>query len=133
MRRAACVLLVLLAAGAAHAHTRSMSWSSWELDGRAARVRFRIPQLELTRLPWGIVAAPRFSPELGRYLTESLRLEAGGKPCPVVDGPRAQVRVAGPTSGLTPFLVSRASTSSTVPSHSRQKSAPPTLGWRAPW
>ena len=52
-------------------------------------MRFRIPQLELTRLPWGIVAAPRFAPELGRYLTDGLRLEAGGAPCPVVEGPRA--------------------------------------------
>ena len=52
-------------------------------------MQFRIPQLELTRLPWGIVVAPRFSTELGRYLTEGLRLEAGGEPCPVIDGPRA--------------------------------------------
>ena len=81
--------LVLSAAGAASAHTRSTSWSSWEIEGREARVRFRIPQLELTRLPWGIVAAPRFAPELGRYLSEGLRLQAGGAACPVVDGPRA--------------------------------------------
>jgi hypothetical protein len=52
-------------------------------------VRLRIPQLELTRLPWGIVAAPRFAPELGRYLSEGLRLSAGGVACPVVEGPRA--------------------------------------------
>ena len=90
MRRAlALVALVLLAGAAASAHTRSMSYSSWEISGREARVRFRIPQLELTRLPWGIVAPPRFAAELGRYLTDSLRLEAGGQPCPVVDGPRA--------------------------------------------
>ena len=82
-------MLALVLASTASAHTRSTSYSSWEIEGREARVRFRIPQLELTRLPWGIVAAPRFSAELGRYLTESLRLEAGGVPCPVVDGPRA--------------------------------------------
>jgi hypothetical protein len=81
--------LLLLVAGGALAHTRSTSWSSWEIEGREARVRFRIPQLELTRLPWGIVAAPRFAPELGRYLSEGLRLEAGGVPCQVVEGPRA--------------------------------------------
>jgi len=89
---AALVAAALLAAcggGAARAHTRSTSYSSWEIDGREASVRLRIPQLELTRLPWGIVAAPRFAPELGRYLSEGLRLEAGGAPCAVVDGPRA--------------------------------------------
>jgi hypothetical protein len=88
-RALAAAALALLAAGGALAHTRSTSWSSWEIEGREARVTFRIPQLELTRLPWGIVAAPRFAPELGRYLSEGLRLEAGGVPCAVVDGPRA--------------------------------------------
>lgn len=86
---AAAAALMLCSVVAASAHTRSTSWSSWEIEGREARVRFRIPQLELTRLPWGIVSAPRFAPELGRYLSEGLRLEAGGVPCAVVDGPRA--------------------------------------------
>ena len=86
---AAAAALALCGADAARAHTRSTSWSSWEIEGREARVRLRIPQLELTRLPWGIVSAPRFAPELGRYLSEGLRLEAGGVPCAVVDGPRA--------------------------------------------
>jgi hypothetical protein len=86
---AAAALLAACAGAAAHAHTRSVSYSSWEVEGREARVRFRIPQLELTRLPWGIVAPPRFAAELGRYLTDGLRLEAGGVACEVVDGPRA--------------------------------------------
>jgi hypothetical protein len=82
-------LALLGMAGAAGAHTRSTSYSSWEVEGRDARVRFRIPQLELTRLPWGIVAPPRFAAELGSYLTSGLRLEAGGVPCAVSEGPRA--------------------------------------------
>lgn len=77
-----------LATGA-HAHTRSTSYSTWEIDGERARVRFDIAQYELTRLPWGIVSPPELSPELARYLTGALRLEAGGVPCGVVDGPRA--------------------------------------------
>ena len=89
------VVASVLGAGAAGAHTRSTSYSSWEIEGREARVRFRIPQLELTRLPWGIVAAPRFAPELGRYLTDGLRLEAGGVPCPLLDGPRALAAPSG--------------------------------------
>jgi hypothetical protein len=86
---AGAAALVLCGGHAASAHTRSTSWSSWEIEGREARVRFRIPQLELTRLPWGIVSPPRLAPELGRYLSEGLRLEAGGVPCALVDGPRA--------------------------------------------
>jgi len=82
-------LLVCACAGGAGAHTRSTSWSSWEVEGREARVRFRIPQLELTRLPWGIVTPPRLAPELGRYLGETLRLEAGGVACAVSEAPRA--------------------------------------------
>jgi hypothetical protein len=79
----------LAPAGAAHAHTRSTSYSSWEIEGTRARVRFDIPQYELTRLPWGVVAAPRLSPELARYLAGALRLEAGGAACTVTAGPRA--------------------------------------------
>ena len=104
MRRAALLaaaLLAALAGAAAHAHTRSVSYSSWELEGREARVRFRIPQLELTRLPWGIVAPPRFAAELGRYLTDGLRPEGsdghvGLYPYPTL---RALCRCAGCTGG----------------------------------
>ena len=76
-------------AAAAHAHTRSTSYSSWEIEGGGARVRFDIQQVELTRLPWGIVSPPALPAELATYLTRALRLEAGGVPCAVVDGPRA--------------------------------------------
>ena len=81
--------VLLCAALPAGAHTRSVSYSSWEIDGREARVVFRIPQLQLTRLPWGIVSPPALAPELAGYLSGALRLEADGAVCPVVDGPRA--------------------------------------------
>ena len=71
------------------AHTRSTSHSSWELDGRDARVRLRITQLELTRLPWGVVASPALQPELADYLAGALRLEAGGVPCALASPVRA--------------------------------------------
>ena len=76
-------------AQAAAAHTRSTSYSSWEIDGREARIRLRITQLELTRLPWGIVSPPALRPELAGYLLGALRLEAAGAPCPVVGAVRA--------------------------------------------
>ncbi len=77
------------AAGAAHAHTRSTSYSTWEIDGPRAKVRLDIPQYELTRLPWGVVTPPSVQPPLSEYLTRALRLEANGEPCAVVDAPRA--------------------------------------------
>jgi hypothetical protein len=82
------LLIVLPAPAAVLAHSRSTSYSSWTIDGDAVRVRVRIPQLELTRLPWGIVSPPHVRPELGAYLTEKLRFEVGGEPCTLVDGPR---------------------------------------------
>ncbi|HEU4429434.1 MAG TPA: HupE/UreJ family protein, partial [Myxococcota bacterium] len=87
--RWAAIPIALLLAAAAHAHTRSTSFSSWEIDGARARVRFDIPQYELTRLPWGIVAPPALRPELAAYLTHALRLEAGGVACAVDGEPRA--------------------------------------------
>jgi len=86
---AVALLAEYFAASAAHAHTRSTSFSSWEIDGARARVRFDIPQYELTRLPWGIVAPPALRPELAAYLTQALRLEAGGIACAVDGEPRA--------------------------------------------
>jgi hypothetical protein len=87
---AAIGLAVLaFAAGSARAHTRSTSYSSWQIDGARAQVRFDIPQYELTRLPWGVVSAGALPPELARYLTRALRLEAGGVACNVDQPPRA--------------------------------------------
>jgi hypothetical protein len=80
---------LLACAAAAQAHTRSTSYSTWEIAAARAKVRFDIPQYELTRLPWGTVSPPDLSPELASYLTRALRLEAGGEACAVVDGPRA--------------------------------------------
>ncbi|UCE84859.1 MAG: HupE/UreJ family protein [Deltaproteobacteria bacterium] len=78
-----------LIGSAAHAHGRSLSYSSWELDGASARVVLRIAQLELTRLPWGPVAAPHLHAALGAYLTEHLHLDSETGRCRLRDGPRA--------------------------------------------
>ena len=90
LRRWLVVLAALaLLPASASAHTRSTSYSSWEINGSQAKVRFDIPQYELTRLPWGIVTALAIPPELAKYLTRALRLESGGTPCEVVSAPRA--------------------------------------------
>ncbi len=83
------LLLVLLVGDAAIAHTRSTSYSSWEIDGRTARIRLRITQLELTRLPWGIVSPPALPGELAAYLPQALRLEADGTVCSATSPIRA--------------------------------------------
>ena len=86
---AIAIAATLLVGSAADAHTRSTSYSSWEISGREARVKFRITQLELTRLPWGIVAAPALQPELAAYLADALRLTVDGETCPVAGPVRA--------------------------------------------
>ena len=82
-----------------YAHSRSTSHSSWTLEREDGATRghvvLQIPQLELTRLPWGPVAAPQLAPELARYLSSRLHLSAGGEACRVTDGPRALTARAG--------------------------------------
>lgn len=74
----------LLAPGPATAHTKSVSHSSWRFDDDGgARVRVRIPRLELTRV--GLDAPPgdpALAATAGRYLADLLLVRAGAKPCP---------------------------------------------------
>jgi len=89
--RACAGLLVaasLICALQARAHTRSVSYSTWELDPQGANVTLSMAQLELTRLPWGPVWGTQLDPNLAAYLTERLRLLVGGEPCPLRSGPR---------------------------------------------
>ncbi len=92
---AAAFLLCMLGGGDASAHTRSTSYSSFDFDGAEVRVRLRIAQLELTRLPWGTVHPPAPPAGLAAYLPNALRLVAEGSPCDVIDAPRALQAPAG--------------------------------------
>jgi hypothetical protein len=83
-----CVFALFAAAPAA-AHTRSTSYSSFEIQGREARIVLHTTQLELTRLPWGPVAPPDLDPGLARYWLDHLVLRAGDRPCSPVSEPRA--------------------------------------------
>jgi hypothetical protein len=85
---AAIPLGLLLASTQARAHTRSVSYSSWELDPSGARVTLRLTQLELTRLPWGVALGPELDPDFAAYLTDRLRLLSAGEPCAVREPPR---------------------------------------------
>ena len=75
---AAISLLALLALGApAAAHTRSMSWSTWQLLPDGARIELRLKQIELTREPPGYRWATALPTEL--------RLFAGDAACAADD------------------------------------------------
>ncbi len=78
---------LLLAASEAYAHTRSVSYSSWELDAEGARVRVRIPLLELSRLALDPVLDVGTGGRAARYLADRLRLSRGGVPCAVAESP----------------------------------------------
>ena len=75
-----CVLAWALAAGGASAHTRSMSYSTWQLDDHGARVELRLKLLELTRQPPGHRWEVTFPAQL--------RLVVAGAPCVPTDAHR---------------------------------------------
>lgn len=71
--------LALLPAPHCDAHTRSASYSSWEISGTRALVRVRIPMLELARLPPQLF--PAGPDPAGLYLAERLVLWSGETLC----------------------------------------------------
>lgn len=87
MRRIAqsIVLLALCLARSAAAHERTVSYSTWEIDGGRARVRVRLTPLDVSRWPWA--AGADADRQIGAYLADHLALRAGEALCPVTDGP----------------------------------------------
>jgi hypothetical protein len=87
MPRAAHLLLsagvLLMLPGILSAHTRSESFSSWELDQLTVRVTFTVPAREATRVPWAGASQPDLGGHLARYLEDHLDVAADGQPCPV--------------------------------------------------
>ena len=83
-------LLALAAFGAAPAvaHDRTVSYSTWEIDGTRARITARLTPLDVSRLPWAATASgAELDRRLGAYLSERLTLRANGVLCPVSSGP----------------------------------------------
>ncbi|MDP6980964.1 MAG: HupE/UreJ family protein [Myxococcota bacterium] len=84
----ALVALAFVLATPAFGHTKSISYSSWELGENGARVRVRVSLLELSRL--GFAPNGRADEEqIAPYLEQRLRLSADGVPCTAVATPRA--------------------------------------------
>ena len=74
---------VLLAPRGALAHARSLSYSSLEWTAEGARIRVRVPLLELSRLAirLPLADANEDEDEVGRYLASHLRLETPAGVC----------------------------------------------------
>ena len=72
-----CVLIGL----AAWAHTRSTSYSSWELSPEGAEVQARVSLLDLSRLAFHPDSDMGSGGRAARYLAQHLRVERGGSPC----------------------------------------------------
>ena len=85
---AALIFAALFVSAGAAAHTRSVSYSSWQLEGRGAEVRARIPLLELSRLAFHPEHDTRSGGPAARYLADTLRLRAGGSVCTPTAPPR---------------------------------------------
>ena len=89
-RIGAALVIVLVAAGGARAHGRSVSYSTWELLPTGARVVARIARLDLSRLgPEGL------EPAVAAYVAAHLRLAAGDRPCEPAAPPRQRPAASG--------------------------------------
>jgi len=81
LRAVTAAALCLSVAGAAAAHTRSTSYSRWDIDDGGARVAVRTSRLELTRLGLDPLSAAEDSQRVGALLAEQVRLFSGGEAC----------------------------------------------------
>ncbi|MFQ5667808.1 MAG: HupE/UreJ family protein [Candidatus Binatia bacterium] len=98
-----CIVLIVAAAAAAAivrctpaaAHSRSISYSTWDIRGRQARVAVRLSTLDLSRLAWASRPQRERDRLLDAYLIQRLQLRAADVPCSVVGGPRALEAVPG--------------------------------------
>jgi hypothetical protein len=80
--RFSCFVAALLLAGVAHAHTKSTSYSSWQIDGNRVQAAFTVPTLESARLATGGATQPG-NEQLIAYLQQHLQVTAAKQPCPI--------------------------------------------------
>jgi hypothetical protein len=85
----------LLLAAPAAAHTRSVSYSSWRLDAEGARVRVRVPLLELSRLGLDPMLDMGTGGRAASYLADHLSLSVGGHACAISEPPEARTAPEG--------------------------------------
>jgi hypothetical protein len=94
--RCAPLLLLLCCCNAstAWAHTRSETYSNWQIAGSEVRLSFTVPDTEARRLasPGGSLPG---ADELGSYVAAHVAVLDGGLPCRRVSGPDATATLAG--------------------------------------
>jgi hypothetical protein len=92
-RRVFCAIavlpLVVCAALEASAHTRSISYSSWQMTDEGAEVHARVSLLDLSRLAFDPYLDVESGGRAALYLAERLVLEAAGERCAAVAPPEA--------------------------------------------
>ncbi|MGB8842276.1 MAG: HupE/UreJ family protein [Aliidongia sp.] len=94
------ILLFLLLAGPALAHTKSESHSDWRIVGDSVHVTFTLPEIEARRLtPDGAEAT---NETIARYLTAHLGAAVGETDCP----PAGPVRPVAAVTGFRRFELS---------------------------
>jgi hypothetical protein len=86
------VLLVGIVAPAS-AHTRSETFSSWQVAGATIHMQFLVPDLESKRITKNGDMPP--VDELGRYIAAHVGAFAGDQACPMTEGPRQISSTAG--------------------------------------
>lgn len=74
-------LLLWACAGAVSAHTRSESYSTWEIVGSTVHVAVTMPKVEAARLAAGGAGVPT-DEQVAGYLAHHVSVTAGGKDCP---------------------------------------------------
>jgi hypothetical protein len=91
-----CLLALSLtcAALSAQAHTLSESLSSWIIQGNLVQVQFTVPELEAKRLSASGNDVPP-AREVGRYLAERLRVNAGEATCAMTENAQVLSAVQG--------------------------------------
>jgi hypothetical protein len=76
------------------AHVKSLSYSSWKLDGRGARVEARMSALDATAIAEGAPDTAS-ADRLGAYLARRLQLYSGGASCTVAGAPEQTAAAEG--------------------------------------
>lgn len=74
-------LLVVLPAASLRAHTRSVSYSTWELTKTGASVRAQVTLLDLSRIGVASPLSPEGVARASRILARDLHLFSGDRPC----------------------------------------------------
>lgn len=92
--QALLALLALLAHGAAGAHTRSETQSSWQLRGTQARAELLLPEPELRRLAADGASLPSDA-DLAAYLSKNVKVRDADGSCTSSGSPRALAVSAG--------------------------------------